>query len=104
LKAPSRGASVRGLGATLDDVSKLLRRILGRQVINKTGIAGRFDVHVDSSPEGTELEAVLASAPDPAGPPTISTAIHEPLGLRLDSGKGLIDALVIDHIEMPAEN
>lgn len=105
-------ASVEDQGATLDDLCKQLRVFLDRPVINKTQITGRFDIHVDFSREGTQLAGVhlmppidgSSSASDPAGPPSIFTALQEQLGLKLESGKGPIEVLVIDHLERPSEN
>ena len=100
--------SVQADGATLDEFSKLLRMVLGRPVIDKTGITGRFDLRVEFAREGTELAAIHLVGPppasDPAGPPEIFTALQEQLGLRLESGRGPVDTLVIDHIERPSEN
>jgi uncharacterized protein (TIGR03435 family) len=35
---------------------------------------------------------------------SLFTAIQEKLGLKLESQKGLVDVVVIDHIETPSEN
>jgi len=43
------------------------------------------------------------AAPTDSGP-SIYTALQEQLGLRLDSTKGPVDAVVVDHVEMPSEN
>ncbi len=109
-------SSAEALGATVDEFSKTLRLLVDRPVIDKTGITGRFDIRVEFSREGTELAAIRtvppragtvpgpAPASDPAGPPSIFTALQEQLGLRLESGRGPVDMLVIDHIEKPSEN
>jgi uncharacterized protein (TIGR03435 family) len=100
--------SVEVLGATLDEFSKTLRLVVGRPVIDKTGITGRFDIRAEFSREGTELAAIRLIGPspasDPRGVPSIFVALQEQLGLRLESGKGPVETLVIDHIERPTGN
>jgi uncharacterized protein (TIGR03435 family) len=98
-------ASIEAQGATLDDFSNMLFGMLGRPVINKTGIAGRFDLRVEFSREGTAL-GPLRPTDAPASDPTdsIFSALPEKLGLRLEPAKGQVEALVIDHIERPAGN
>jgi uncharacterized protein (TIGR03435 family) len=103
-------SSMEATGTTLDEFSKTLP--MDRPVIDKTGITGRFDIRVKFSPEGTGLGAIRVAgggfaplpAADPTGPPSIFVALQEELGLRLESGRGPVETLVIDHIEKPSEN
>jgi uncharacterized protein (TIGR03435 family) len=80
---------------------------LGRVVIDKTGISGRYDVAIKWTPETGSAPANSGTeggvtAPDSG--PSIFTAIQEHLGLKLESANGPVQVLVIDHVEMPAEN
>jgi uncharacterized protein (TIGR03435 family) len=108
-------SSMEALGTTIDGFSKTLGSVVNRPVIDKTGIAGRFDIRVKFSPEGTSLDAdrraldpagtIRPPRPtDPSDPPSIFVALQEQLGLRLESGRGPVETLVIDQIEMPTEN
>ncbi|SPF49814.1 putative Antirepressor regulating drug resistance protein [Candidatus Sulfopaludibacter sp. SbA4] len=103
--------SVELQGATLDEFSKLLRQVVDRPVIDKTGITGRFDIRVEFSREGTKMagmplmrDGVPAPASDPTDAPLIFTALHEQLGLRLEEAKGPVEMFVIDHIERSTGN
>ncbi|HEY4362455.1 MAG TPA: M56 family metallopeptidase [Bryobacteraceae bacterium] len=99
---------VESLGTTMDEFAKTLRLVVGRPVINKTGISGRFDMRVKFSREGTELAGMVPRgpdrAPDPDGPPSVFVALQEQLGLKLEAGKGPVDTLVVDRIERPSAN
>ncbi len=87
---------------------------LDRDVMDKTGLTGRFDVHLDLSPsdvmagfgpDGTpqprDGSTPLSAPADPLG--AIVSAVQK-LGLKLEAGKGTGQFLVIDHIERPSEN
>jgi bla regulator protein BlaR1 len=94
-------------GSTLAEFSQLLTLVLDRPVIDKTGIAGKFDLFLQFAPDpatprflpGGDLARPAGAAADPAGA-SIFTAIQE-LGLKLDPAKGPREFLVIDHIERP---
>lgn len=91
---------------------------LHRQVVDKTGLTGKYDVALQWAPEDNQGPAApgAAPAPQPAGPatqavgppassgPSIFTALQEQLGLRLEPIKGPVDTVVVDHVEMPSEN
>lgn len=81
-------------GGTLSSFAGLLGMALDRPVIDKTGIASYFEIHLVFSSDN-------AAAPDAPG---ISQAIQEQLGLRLVPATGPVDVLVIDHIARPSEN
>jgi uncharacterized protein (TIGR03435 family) len=95
-------------GTTMADFTRwALPTITGRTVIDKTGYTGRFDIHLEWMP--AELQDIAADSnhqtekAEPSGP-SIFTALPEQLGLVLRSGKGPVDALVIDHVEKPSGN
>ncbi|WP_213806273.1 TIGR03435 family protein [Granulicella sp. dw_53] len=98
-------------GVTLAQLSEALTqelyRDLGRPVIDLTGIDGRYDVTLKWTPE-TGAASIKSGADGGAAPPdagpSIFTAIQEQLGLKLESTKGPVKVLVIDHVEMPSEN
>jgi uncharacterized protein (TIGR03435 family) len=86
-----------------------LSGILGRPVIDKTGLKGEYDfkfvysrVGLNGPPGPPAAPAVGLEASDPL--PSIFTAVQEQLGLRLDSTKGPIEVLVIDNVTKPIEN
>lgn len=79
-----------------------------RSVVDKTGLDGSFDFTIEYRPgENDRLRRALpnaADAPsDPSGTPFLN-ALREQLGLKLDSSKGPIQTLVVDHVERPSAN
>jgi uncharacterized protein (TIGR03435 family) len=73
-----------------------LSRQLGRVIVDKTGLTGKYDFTLEWTPEG--------AAPTDQSGPDIFTAIQEQMGLKLESTKGPVDVIVIDHIEKPSAN
>ena len=94
-------------GMTLAEISQSLTqelaRELGRVIIDKTGIAGRYDVTLKWTPDADGASPDKGTEDTSSGP-SIFTALQEQLGLKLESTKGPVQVLVIDHIEMPSEN
>jgi uncharacterized protein (TIGR03435 family) len=95
------------LGMNMSELARNLSLRLDRTVIDRTGINGTFDVHLEYARElpagapGTPGDP--ASTVDTAASP-IFTALQERLGLKLESGRGPVEMLVIDHLEKPSEN
>ena len=75
-----------------------------RIVVDRTGLAGRYDIDVEFSPE-------FRPAPPPGVPdlapavtsdgPSLFTAIQEQLGLKLESARGPVEVLVVDQADRP---
>jgi uncharacterized protein (TIGR03435 family) len=96
-------ASIRAGGVALSPFAEALGRLLDRPVMDRTGLTGTFDVVLAFSPEGTlQLPALVDIQPrqDPNAP-SIFTALREQLGLKLDSGRGAVDMLVVDSVQRP---
>jgi uncharacterized protein (TIGR03435 family) len=103
----SGSVGIAGQKITMDMLAGLLSRQLDRVVVNRTGLSGVFDASIEFAPppgqSGTQLGADT-NASDSSGPPSIFTALQEQLGLKLESTKGPVDVLVIDHVEQPSPN
>ncbi len=94
---------VQGSDNTIELLARELAALLGRVVVDKTGIGARYDLTLRWTPDDRPAP-MLNGAPYPNPPPDIFTAIQEQLGLKLEPAKGPVPVLVIDHIEMPSEN
>lgn len=82
-------------GVPLAQLVSTLSRELGRTVLDKTGLSGKYDYMLQWAPDNGQSDS---------NGPSLTTAIQEQLGLKLESGKGPVETLVIDHIERPNGN
>jgi uncharacterized protein (TIGR03435 family) len=78
----------------------LLQVSVDRPVIDKTGITGTFEFRLNFARD----EAIAGVPPEDPTLPSIFSALQEQLGLKLESAKGPVDVLVIDHVERPTED
>jgi uncharacterized protein (TIGR03435 family) len=90
---------------TTTQLAIMLSQQLHMTVVDRTGLTGSYDFSLQWTPDNLPPPppGAEASAPDPGGP-SIFTAVQEQLGLKLDSTRGPVKTLVIDHIERPSEN
>ena len=88
---------IAGSDDTISILARELAQVLGRVVLNQTGLSGRYDLSLRWT-----LDDVAPSSPD--APSGIFTAIQEQLGLKLESKKGPVPVLVIDSVEKPSPN
>jgi uncharacterized protein (TIGR03435 family) len=98
-------------GVPIDMLAHSLAQQLGRTVVDKTGLTGNYDLKLQWTPDnppppmlggpGGQVHAENASD---AAPVSLFTAIQEQLGLKLESEKGSVDVIVIDHIDPPSPN
>jgi uncharacterized protein (TIGR03435 family) len=82
-----------------DFMTFVLTHEVGRPVVNQTNLPDRYDFEMNYAPEnGGKI-----SSPDDTCP-SIFTALNEQLGLKLVPAKEPVWIIVVDHIEMPADN
>jgi uncharacterized protein (TIGR03435 family) len=83
--------------ASMADLAIVLEFRIGRPVIDRTGLKGRYDFNL-------QWTADESRAPAPDAPPGIFTAIQEQIGLKLEAVKAPADVLVVDKVEKPGAN
>jgi uncharacterized protein (TIGR03435 family) len=88
---------------TLSQLANLLSPRVERPVQDRTGLAGNFDLDLQWKSEPGKETTLDAGLPDSL-PISIFTALQEQLGLKLESTRGQVDIVVIDHVEQPTPN
>jgi uncharacterized protein (TIGR03435 family) len=87
-------------GVTMPALAASLSNNVSRVVLDRTSLAGDFDVDLKWTPEGGGGAADSTPDPDTA---SIFTAVQEQLGLKLESARGPVDVLAIDAAERPPD-
>jgi uncharacterized protein (TIGR03435 family) len=87
---------ITGQAVGLTEILRWLSRQIGRTVVDKTGLTGVYDFTLKWSPEDSENST-------DAGP-SIFEAVQQQLGLKLESGKGPVEVVVVDRAEKPSGN
>jgi len=93
--------SITGESRSIANLAQLLSVSVGHPVVDKTGLAGNYDFKLKWAPEDGQAASAGASESDSA-PASVFTAVQEQLGLKLVSGKGPVEIVVIDHVERPS--
>ena len=75
-----------------------------RIVLDKTGLNGKFDVNLQWTPDVATAPLNDREAAPGSDGPSLSTALSEQLGLRLEATKAPVPILLVDHIERPTAN
>lgn len=109
----------------MDNFVDFISRQVDRPVLNDTGLTGFYDIQIDFKAEGRMMMAGIPAgprgdggpggaggpgagggpAPDGVEAPSIFTAVQDQLGLKLESKRGPIETVVVDHLEKsPIEN
>jgi uncharacterized protein (TIGR03435 family) len=89
-----------GGNVSMTGLANALAKFAGRQVVDKTGLQGVYDLTIDYTPDQIPNVNGEPASIDPNGP-SLFTAIQEQLGLKLESTRGGAEVLVIDFVERP---
>ena len=104
------GGDLTAQGVGTDEIARWLAQETSRTVVDNTGLKGNYDFTLNWTPDQI---APTSSGPGGAGTdsgtssesgPSLFTSIQEQLGLKLESQKGPVEVLVIDHVERHSEN
>jgi uncharacterized protein (TIGR03435 family) len=83
---------VEGDNTTMSFTAFRLSTILGRTVIDETGLTGAYDFHVDA-PDAKDADMTNATLEG-----------LKTLGLKLRAGKAPVDAIIVDEVSHPTPN
>lgn len=106
-------------GVNMTQFAQRLSGRVDRTVVDRTGIAGMFNFHLEFTPDpairGQSVPAGrggdagnIASSTEPALPadpgPNLFVALQEQVGLKLSPDKGPVSFLIVDHVQKPTAN
>ena len=82
---------------------------LDKPVVDHTGLTARYDFTLDWTPDDSQFAQFGPRPPapateDPNAPPSLSTAMQEQLGLKIDATKASALVFVIDKVEKSSAN
>jgi len=86
-----------------------LANSMGRTVLDRTGLAGKYDFKLEwnreAAPGASSAQADSGSPLDPdTRGPSIFAALQEQLGLRIETQKAPVETLLMDHVAKPSAN
>jgi uncharacterized protein (TIGR03435 family) len=87
-----------GTTTSMANLAVYLERQLRRPVVDRTGLTDRYSFQLEWTPDSGPCSAVSSDGP------SIFTALQENLGLKLESTKGPVETIMVDHAEKADEN
>jgi uncharacterized protein (TIGR03435 family) len=92
--------------ATMEQFASMLQRaVLDRPVLDKTELPGKYDFDLEWTPDDTQFGGALPPVrPEDVEKPDFFAALQQQLGLRMESGRGPVEVLIIDSVQRPSEN
>jgi uncharacterized protein (TIGR03435 family) len=100
-------------GVPMSFLATQLTRMTDRTVLDRTGLTGSYDFTLNWTPGEKQKKTSKvkaggggkgASTTDQASGPSVFTALEKQIGLKLQSTKGPVEVLVVDHAQKPTED
>jgi bla regulator protein blaR1 len=92
-------------GVTMPDLGTFLSTLAGRPIRDKTGLTDKYDITYQMEmPPPPQEGGVPVPVPPDFFSSQIFTVVGDQLGLQLKATKGMMESLVIHHVERPSEN
>ncbi|HEY3837651.1 MAG TPA: TIGR03435 family protein [Bryobacteraceae bacterium] len=96
-----RPGLIEGKRRSMFELVNALAKMLQRPVVDETGLTSAYDIKLEWTPDTSSGPDAIADDPGPS----LSTALHEQLGLRLQSRKVPVDRVTVDRVaRTPTEN
>lgn len=92
---------LRGTAVPIFLLVNQLSRVVGRKVVDKTGLQSKYDFVVEWQPDSPTFGQETPATSD--APISIFTALREGPGLQLKAATGPVDYIIIDKLEKPDE-
>jgi uncharacterized protein (TIGR03435 family) len=93
-----------GRRLAMDDIATAVGgvgNIVDRPVLDSTGLTGTFDMMLEFAMDNPD--PARAGLDMPLGP-SLAAALKDQLGLKMESGKGSVEVVVLDRIQKPSDN
>jgi uncharacterized protein (TIGR03435 family) len=87
------GDGLAGINESMEDLARRLSRYMGRPVLDRTGLSGSFDFRSEYFSDDARPDVI-----------TMILACVQDIGLKLESSKGPVEAIVIEHAGKPSAN
>jgi uncharacterized protein (TIGR03435 family) len=78
----------------MGDLANVITSLTHEKVIDKTGLTGLYDFHLEWTPEDSPLPDV----------PLMANVLNDRLGLTISRSVERTEVIVVDHLEKPAGN
>jgi uncharacterized protein (TIGR03435 family) len=89
--------------APLEELANTLTWLVGKPVLDRTGLQGTFDYKLEWSPDELQMPSTEAPPQTNENAPSLNGALQQ-LGLKLVSQKDSLDVLVLERAEKPTAN
>ena len=89
--------------APLDHLTEALTWLLGKPVLDKTGLEGSFDYKLEWAPDEVQVQSGEAPPQTDGSAPSLAAALGQ-FGFKLTARKDMVEEIVVERAERPAGN
>jgi uncharacterized protein (TIGR03435 family) len=90
--------------APLMYLTEAFSHLLGRPVLDRTGLSGNFDYKLEWTPDEVQVRSDESAPTGDTSNPSLLSALQEQLGLRLREQKEPVEILIVDRAEKASGN
>ena len=99
----ARAGAITAGAVSMEELARNMARLVGRVIIDRTGLPDRYDFDLTFSPDA-DLTAASGAGGVPGALPSLFVALEEQLGLKLESQRAPVEVVVIESIQRPVED